>query len=60
MAVIEGVMVTVGVKVAAAVGVVVGVNVLVHTGGNVGTMTACVVGVDVPERCEIAGAITPT
>ena len=59
VAVAVGVSVTVGVEVGTDVKVIVRVGVLVQTGGNVGTMTACVVGVDVIDRWNIAGPITP-
>ena len=51
--------VLVGVEVKTAVGVEVGVRVVVQAGGNVGIMTACGVGVDVVERWDIAGPMTP-
>jgi len=60
MGVDVAVAVAVGVEVNTLVGVMVVVGVLVQAGGNVGTMTACAVGVDVIERWDIAGAITPT
>ena len=58
VAVAVGVSVAVGVEVGIGVKVIVGVGVLVQTGGNVGTMTAWVVGVDVIDRWDIVGPIT--
>jgi len=59
VAVAVGVSVAVGVEVGIGVKVIVGVGVLVQTGGNVGTVTAWVVGVDAIDRWDIAGPITP-
>jgi hypothetical protein len=59
VAVSVGVSVAVGVEVGTSVKVIVEVGVLVQTGGNVGTITACAVGVDVIDGWDIAGPITP-
>jgi hypothetical protein len=51
--------VAVGVEVKTGVGVTVGVRVFVQTGANEGITTAWVVGVEVMERWDIAGPMTP-